>query len=672
METQTLNIADIRTDGGTQPRAELDAPTAAQYAEALADGAEFPPPVVYYDGDEYWLADGFHRLRAHEIADREEIAVEVRQGTQRDAVLHSAGANATHGLRRTREDKRRAVARLLEDAEWQQWSDREIARICNVGNRFVGDLRRALCPDTVGGPRKYTRAGHEQTMDTAAIGESKGGTYQVSTLPPGCPVQITLVSTRSDADCPAWRAGYTLSVRGAGTRSVAAAKGFDGDDEVRALARALRSAYSVLVTDFWQACPENRVGVFGAVLGWWRQQVWQRNDLEIGDTPFPAAWILGAYADAYMCEHDDMEVRVRDGQDVYRRLRQDWQHMQIGLDDGEDVARYLTDGVTRGDWVIMDARGGIVGDTGSIERRLVAGLANLLEDGILSTATADRLAEMPPDRQYAVFDCAVDNGVNEGQSVDWESIIQDIEWSAVEGRTTETGTAGTETCFGATDGDGPPDGHATGGRYDIFTGEEPPDEKQAEMRDWHARKKADSAERSRETGLALLLEEMRQLLEIEDDTMFGRAVLGTLALIAPKVGTPAPRHFAAQYPEEAPKEWANAEKLYDAGWTPVCISGDDPTVIEAYGPEGWWALLKGSSKTAVEKTYKSLTGTTSEWLPFINPDDPRKSLPHGMVMYRDRGDQGVWYHDREGDGWNKCTDGKSFSALTRYKHALEG
>jgi hypothetical protein len=38
-------------------------------------------------------------------------------------VLHSAGANAMHGLRRTNADKRRTVMLLLQDEEWAAWSD---------------------------------------------------------------------------------------------------------------------------------------------------------------------------------------------------------------------------------------------------------------------------------------------------------------------------------------------------------------------------------------------------------------------------------------------------------------------------------------------------------------------------------------------------------------------
>jgi hypothetical protein len=93
-------IALIRRDGGTQPRAILDRPTISEYAFELRAGAQFPPVVVFHDGTDYWLADGFHRVEAAESIKMTQIAAIVRQGTIREAVLYSVGANATHGLRR--------------------------------------------------------------------------------------------------------------------------------------------------------------------------------------------------------------------------------------------------------------------------------------------------------------------------------------------------------------------------------------------------------------------------------------------------------------------------------------------------------------------------------------------------------------------------------------------
>jgi len=61
---------------------------------------------------------------------------------QQDALLYSISSNAAHGLPRSNADKRKAVRLLLADAEWGQWSHREIARRCQVSQWFVSRLRK--------------------------------------------------------------------------------------------------------------------------------------------------------------------------------------------------------------------------------------------------------------------------------------------------------------------------------------------------------------------------------------------------------------------------------------------------------------------------------------------------------------------------------------------------
>ena len=131
-------------DGDAQMRVEMHPETVADYAADMLDGAVFPPVIVFHDGADYWLADGFHRVEAARKIDRKEIEVEIRDGTARDAILHGIGANATHGLRRTQADKRRAVERLLTDPEWAAWSDRKIAQLAKVDHKTVGKIRREL------------------------------------------------------------------------------------------------------------------------------------------------------------------------------------------------------------------------------------------------------------------------------------------------------------------------------------------------------------------------------------------------------------------------------------------------------------------------------------------------------------------------------------------------
>jgi ParB-like chromosome segregation protein Spo0J len=169
-ERLALSIDNIRTDGGTQARAGANPAVVADYAEAMRNGAVFPPVVVFHDGTTYWLADGFHRVAAAKEAGKGELDAEVRQGGQRDALLFAAGANATHGLRRTNDDKRHAVAVLLADEEWGRWCDGEIARRCAVTDRFVAKVRRRLSPNGSEKERKVTRGGKTFTMNTARIG----------------------------------------------------------------------------------------------------------------------------------------------------------------------------------------------------------------------------------------------------------------------------------------------------------------------------------------------------------------------------------------------------------------------------------------------------------------------------------------------------------------------
>lgn len=166
-----LKISEIIINGGTQPRESCDQKRVEEYASEMREGVVFPPVDVFFDGKKYWLADGFHRRNARVLAGFDTISVTVHQGGVRDAILFSVSANASHGLRRTNEDKRRAVMRLLTDSEWGKWSDREIARQCAVSNRFVSDLRPlSVNSSQMPVERKVTRNGKTYTQDTSKIG----------------------------------------------------------------------------------------------------------------------------------------------------------------------------------------------------------------------------------------------------------------------------------------------------------------------------------------------------------------------------------------------------------------------------------------------------------------------------------------------------------------------
>lgn len=151
-----LKLSQIRIDGGTQPRDSIDQTVVSEYNHSLMNGAVFPPVEVFFDGINYYLADGFHRYFAHKSAVSPDISVNVHTGTLRDAILYSVSANDKHGLRRSIADKRKAVMILLRDDEWKQWSNTEIAKRCNVSTPFVIKIREEMYPNEEPQAKKYT------------------------------------------------------------------------------------------------------------------------------------------------------------------------------------------------------------------------------------------------------------------------------------------------------------------------------------------------------------------------------------------------------------------------------------------------------------------------------------------------------------------------------------
>ena len=132
---QEILIANIRTDGGVQSRVAIDAKYVDELAEQIKAGIKLPPVDVYKDATGTWMADGFHRLRAHEAAGRPNIRAEIHKGGKAEAAWHSCGANKAHGLRRTNADKQRSVEMALRLKP--EMTERAIAEHCGVASPMV-------------------------------------------------------------------------------------------------------------------------------------------------------------------------------------------------------------------------------------------------------------------------------------------------------------------------------------------------------------------------------------------------------------------------------------------------------------------------------------------------------------------------------------------------------
>jgi hypothetical protein len=141
MKMRLLKLDDIRIDGGTQFRDQINQDVVKEYKQAMLDGAEFPPMQCTFDGTDYWLWDGFHRYFAIKAIGIKQAEVEYKPGTQEDAQDLALSANARHGHNRNNATKRKQVETALSMPRHANKSDREIAKLCEVSGSFVASIR---------------------------------------------------------------------------------------------------------------------------------------------------------------------------------------------------------------------------------------------------------------------------------------------------------------------------------------------------------------------------------------------------------------------------------------------------------------------------------------------------------------------------------------------------
>jgi hypothetical protein len=186
-----VRISQIRRDGGTQIRQTMNDEHVQELMDVLTNGGSFPPAVVFDDGTHLWLADGFHRVAAQERMHGPEaiICVDATPGSCRDAILYAVGANTKHGLKRTNQDKRNAVTKMLLDTEWIKWGDEVIANRCGVGQNLVSVVKRELS----------VQLGVELKLPEKRIGKD-GKSYSTQRAQSAKPSKP--VSDQKPAECP--------------------------------------------------------------------------------------------------------------------------------------------------------------------------------------------------------------------------------------------------------------------------------------------------------------------------------------------------------------------------------------------------------------------------------------------------------------------------------------
>lgn len=144
LEPIELPIEKLRIDGGTQPRSHLDESHIEDLIRAIEEDATLDAADAFFDGSNYWLADGFHRRESLVRCGVKTISVVVRQGTLQDAQWHSYSANQHRALKRNNADKNRSVMSALKHAYGVDKSNVAIASHCGVDERLVRKLRGQL------------------------------------------------------------------------------------------------------------------------------------------------------------------------------------------------------------------------------------------------------------------------------------------------------------------------------------------------------------------------------------------------------------------------------------------------------------------------------------------------------------------------------------------------
>lgn len=139
-----IAISEIKADPELQARCNISQDAVADYAEAIERDERLPPVTVFWDGKTHWLADGFHRVAAHERVGRTHVSCQVQDGSRDDAAWYALGANKPNGMRLNNADKARAVSLALR--LHPERSNRLIALHIGVSDHTVARRRAELEP----------------------------------------------------------------------------------------------------------------------------------------------------------------------------------------------------------------------------------------------------------------------------------------------------------------------------------------------------------------------------------------------------------------------------------------------------------------------------------------------------------------------------------------------
>lgn len=185
-------LEGITVSSGTQVRERINEDVVENYAERMREGAEFPPVVLFSDGTQTVIGDGYHRVCAATREGFIDIEADVRTGTLQDALWYALGANASNAAQMTPQDKRHAVemalrafpaktqAEIAEQVKCSQWL------VSSTQKEFIANNKLTI-PETRTGkdgkqyPTTKTRKPKEDTTQPEAPTQDEEQEQQATT-----------------------------------------------------------------------------------------------------------------------------------------------------------------------------------------------------------------------------------------------------------------------------------------------------------------------------------------------------------------------------------------------------------------------------------------------------------------------------------------------------------
>lgn len=178
MSTTTLALSELTADPDIQQRTTINDALVAEYAENIAEWQATAELTVFYDGEIHWLADGFHRFAAAKQAGMERVFVKIKNGVKRDAIRHSLGANANHGMRRNQADLARAYATAVEHELCSATDAKAVAALLGCSERharaLTAEARNAEKEFKIAEIHRLASAGNDQREISDRVGLSVG------------------------------------------------------------------------------------------------------------------------------------------------------------------------------------------------------------------------------------------------------------------------------------------------------------------------------------------------------------------------------------------------------------------------------------------------------------------------------------------------------------------